>query len=313
MNRAPGALALIALTTLAALAGPSRAGAQTPGYGPTVLDVVTSPRTIALGGSWAVNAGTPDLLFANPALISVFGSRGDRGAGLLGSMGRWGGEGSAASLAGGGEWFGGGIALGARAFEADDGAPLGSPSEGESQWAGTVGYGREVLGVHLGASATLFRARVQEVSSTGGSFDVGAAAEAFDIMFSLAATNLGPDMSLDGEKIPLPYRITLAANSERTWVGPFDIGGAAAVAYRADGEWIPSAGIEVAWWPVVGRTFVGRAGYRRVPTGTAESWTVGAAFEGDRLGLEWAYQPYDGSAPGGADYPSAHFLGIRWR
>ena len=127
------------------------------------------------------------------------------------------------------------------------------------------------------------------------------------VTVGVSAQNLGPDLKMSGESVSLPQRYTLGATSERTWVGPLDLAGTAAVTYRVDGQWIPAAGLEIAWWPLAGRTLVGRLGYRRIPDSvSARDWTAGAAFEGDNLSLEYAYQEYDG-------YDAAHHIGVRWR
>jgi len=287
------------VTLLFLLAGLAPVSAQVPGYGPTLLDLVPNVRAISLGHTYSLASTEAQLLFANPARLTDI-------SGVQGSLGSWGGDATLASVAGGGEWLGGGLAFGLRVMEAGEQSSIGTQADGESHWAGTLGYAREVFGFDLGVSGHVFRSRVGAVASTGGAFDLGVAKEVFDITFGLSATNFGPDLQMNGEKIPLPYRVTLGAGTDRAWVGPLDVGGAAAVSYRPDGEWIPSAGVEVAWWPVRGRTFVARGGLRRVPTGSAQPWTLGAGFEGDRVELSYAYQGDDG-------YEAAHHIGIRWR
>jgi len=57
---------------------------------------------------------------------------------------------------------------------------------------------------------------------------------------------------------------------------------------------------------VIGRTFTGRVGFRRVPDDSASPVTVGLGFTGDSFTIEYGFEDFDG--PG-----AAHRLGIRWR
>jgi hypothetical protein len=66
-------------------------------------------------------------------------------------------------------------------------------------------------------------------------------------------------------------------------------------------------GLEVGYWPVNGRTFVGRVGYRyRSDDFTACPLTFGAAFLGDNISLEYAYQGFDDGDP-------SHRFSVGWR
>jgi hypothetical protein len=277
-----------------------------------VLDLPASTRALGMGTAYFLAGNESDLLFANPALLTD-------ATGFQISGSTWGLESFAGRASGAGEWLGGGLGFGLRVLEygatsdrsevvaGDEGQLLGEGRFGAGQLAATLGYGREFGPVKVGASGHLIRDRLSSSGSTTAAFDVGVATELFDVTVGLSAQNLGPRMDLAGESIPLPQRFSLGASSPRAWVGPLDIAGTAAVTYRVDGTWIPAAGVEVAWWPIVGRTIVGRAGYRHVPDGSmARSWTAGGALEGDRISFEYAYQGYE-------DFEAAHHLGIRLR
>ena len=83
--------------------------------------------------------------------------------------------------------------------------------------------------------------------------------------------------------------------------------GAGHVTRETNGTVTPGGGIDVSWWPVQGRRFVGRVGVRRVPDDDPlRMWTLGAAFEGDEIVLEYAYQDSE-------DEGALHRLGVRWR
>ena len=61
------------------------------------------------------------------------------------------------------------------------------------------------------------------------------------------------------------------------------------------------------YWPVNGRTFVGRVGYRyRSNDFTANPFTFGGAFMGDDIILEYSYQGFETGDP-------SHRFGIGWR
>lgn len=277
-----------------------------------VLDLPANTRALGMGTAYSLAGSESDLLFANPALLTD-------ATGFQISGSTWGLNSFAGRASGAGEWLGGGLGFGLRVLEygatsdrsgvvaGDEGQLLEEGRFGAGQLAATVGYGREVGPVKVGASGHLIRDRLASAGSTTAAFDVGVATRISDVTVGISAQNLGPRMDLAGESIPLPQRFTLGASSPRAWVGPLDIAGSAAVTYRVDGSWIPVAGLEVAWWPVVGRTIVGRAGYRHVPDeSAARKWTAGGALEGDRISFEYAYQGYDG-------FEAAHHLGIRLR
>ena len=154
------------------------------------------------------------------------------------------------------------------------------------------------------------------MNSRQGAFDVGASIQVgryrsdatlpSSFRFGLGVQNLGPDLNVDGSKLGLAQRVTAGASFQRWLVGPLDLGASAALSREADGTWIPALGGEVAWWPVTGRTFIGWIGIRRVEDGPSKKVTFGAAFRGDALGLEYAFQGFDG-------FGGAHRLGISWR
>lgn len=313
---APAAFPVRALAAACLLLGigiqPGSGVAQAPGRGPMVLDLPANTRALGLGTAYFLSGGESELLFANPALLPDV-------SGFQMSGGTWGLESFTARASGAGEWLGGGLGFGVRALEygatsnqssvvaGDETQLLEEGDYGAGQLAATVGYGREVGPVKVGAAAHLVRDRLDGAGATTAAFDLGVAAEISRFTVGLVAQNLGPKMDLADESIALPERYTLGVSSGRAWVGPLDLAGTAAVTYRVDGTWIPAGGVEVAWWPVRGRTVVGRVGIRHVPDeSVAQAWTVGGAFEGDLISLEYAFQGYDG-------YDGAHHVGIRLR
>lgn len=88
--------------------------------------------------------------------------------------------------------------------------------------------------------------------------------------------------------------------------GPLDFGMAAEISRRADGEFLAGGGIELGYYPVVGRNFVGRVGFRNVPEGEAKPFSVGGSYWGDDLVVEWGWHPIDGNG-------GMHTLSVGWR
>ncbi|NNM34062.1 MAG: hypothetical protein HKO53_13395, partial [Gemmatimonadetes bacterium] len=127
---------------------------------------------------------------------------------------------------------------------------------------------------------------------------------------ALSVQNLGPALESDGvspgQDLPLAKRVALGAFSRRYPLGPLDLGGAAQLARTGQGDIEVGGGLEIAWWPVAGRTFVGRIGGRHTGDGTASPVTFGAGFAGDRIRLDYAFQGYD-------SVDGAHSFGLAFR
>jgi hypothetical protein len=81
---------------------------------------------------------------------------------------------------------------------------------------------------------------------------------------------------------------------------------AAAISRWEDGTVVPHAGIEFAYWPVSGRTFIGRIGIRYIEDSDIRPLTLGAGFVGDRIGIDYGVQGYDGAR-------AVHRVGVRLR
>ena len=135
---------------------------------------------------------------------------------------------------------------------------------------------------------------------------MGLAKDVGDVTIGLAAQNLGTGLHIDSSNLPLPHRITLGASLQSQQVGPLDLVATAAVSRRRDAQIVPASGVEISYWPIRGRTFIGRVGIRRVPNGGASAISFGAAFTGDAITVEYAFQEFDGSG-------AAHRVGLRWR
>jgi len=289
--------------------------AQSLDRGPLLLELPASTRAMALGNAFQLAYRDSDAIFYNAGRIG-------RAEGLVGSVQRFSERGTHLTLSAGQSWFGGGVALGIQTltYEATPNGPTGVldlPADeaslrdaGDSGIAETVisgGYGRTVLGLEMGVVGKYVEQRIDGRKASSLAADLGVAASAGPLTLGLSAQNLGPGLSFRGRDIPLPTRFTLGASSESAMVGPLDLAATTALSYRLDGDLVPSVGLEVAYWPINGRTFIGRVGYRHRPD-EYSAWpvTFGGAFMGDDIILEYAFQGFDEGDP-------SHRFSIGWR
>ena len=292
--------------------------AQTRDRGPLVLELASSTRAAALGNAFALGFRDSDALFYQPGLLN-------QAQGQKASFQRFGANGTLTGLSAARSWFGGGVALGVQhlTYEAPldpaptvddilllpaDEATLRDPgTRGASETALSVGYGKTVMGARFGAVGKYVEQRLGTMKASSVALDLGLAASPGPLTVGLAVQNIGPGLSLGGGEIPLPTRFSLGASSQTTPVGPLDLSASTALAYRLDGDLIPSVGVEVGYWPVNGRTFVGRVGYRYLSENfSAVPFTFGGAFWGDDIILEYAFQGFEEGDP-------THRFGIGWR
>jgi hypothetical protein len=244
---------------------------------------------------------------------------------MAGSVQRYGSVATLVGLSAGTSWWEGSVALGVRflsyggeagilvepedilALPDDPGSLREDGDAGVSETVVSLGYAQELLGLRMGIVGKLLEQRFGHLNAATAALDLGVAASPGPVTVALSVQNLGPELEMGEVDIPLPLRYTLGAGSGRAPVGPLDLAASAAVTYRTSGDVIPAAGLEVSYWPVTGRTFVGRVGYRHLP----DHWsncpvTFGAAFEGDDLVLEYAYEGFDSGDP-------AHRVTVSWR
>lgn len=292
-------------------AGPEIARAQSPDHGPLVLELPASTRALALGGAFYTVGGDSDAVFFNPALL-------EGGGGVGAAMQRFGTASLFGTVSGATEWSSASVAVGVQllSYGAPDGGMavlshdaqslFTSGGTGTSEVAISVGYAREIVGIRAGITGKLVDQRLGGYHDATGAVDVGVATNVGPARIGLAVQNLGPGLTLGETEAALPARVTVGAATQALPVGPLDLGWSAAVSREADGAVVPGAGMEVAYWPVRGRTFTARVGLRRAREGFGHPVSFGGAFNGDRLALDYAYQPYD-------DGRSAHRFGVSWR
>jgi hypothetical protein len=308
MRRLPAACLAV---LLGALCTAPAAEAQEP-HGMLVLEVPASTRAFALGGAFPLASSDADALFHAPAFSSTL-----RGFALGG--GWWSSRAMSLSLSGGAEWWGGALSAGLQTLEYEAGdVAHGNPTAAEallgaggaqriSERVATLGYAHRIWKLEVSVAAKLLDLRAGDASVQGPAFDVAVGRAVGPVRLVVAGQHLGPALEEDGRDLALPARASLTGATRSFPIGPLDIGAAATVAVREDGTVLPGGGIEVGYWPVVGRTFLLRAGVRGAEGG-ATPCTLGFGFAGDEIALDYAYAPYE-------DSPTSrvHRLSVRLR
>jgi hypothetical protein len=287
-------LTLFAVATLA----PRSTAAQAPGHVPLVLELPASTRAMALGEAYPMAGRSSEAVFYQPALV-----QGASGFGL--DLQTWSAGASAATASAAVAWFGGSVAIGLQALQygatAADVRELPGGQDALFQLGQVPGSERGVVG-------KLVEEHIADERDATGAVDLGAATSVGPLTVGLTAQNLGPDMGFASGTVPLPRRFTLGVGGYTRQVGPLDVGFAgAAVTRRADGKVVAGAGLEVGYWPIIGRTFVARVGVHSVPEGVGSPFTFGFAYQGDNLVLQTAYERF-------ADLGEATWrFGVGWR
>ncbi|MFQ5537198.1 MAG: hypothetical protein ACE5GJ_07065 [Gemmatimonadota bacterium] len=319
----PGTAAVVLLASLPSCRVQAQDGPGTPApasvqqetadppQAPLVLTLPASVRAMGLGNAYMMNSGHADGVFYHPALVAGAGGWGIQ-------VQSFGGQATSMSASAAGEWLGGSAAIGLQVLQhgADGGETLalsagapglfGSGVEPLSEAIASMAYAREIFGVRVGVTGKLLDERVGIARDRSALLDVGIAADAGPLVVGLSALNLGKDLSLGGETAAVPTRIALGVGAYGQPVGPLDVGISLTTSYE-DGWLGAGGGLEVGYWPVLGRTFVGRVGLRRVRDDGGSPLTVGGAYWRDDLVLEWAMWPR-----GGRIGSAAHRFAIRW-
>ncbi len=286
--------------------------------GPLVLELPASTRALAMGGAFPLGDQNLGAIFHHPGVLS-------QSRGFEASLQRFGPNSTLASFSAGQSWLSGGVALGVQtltygapatppvggddvlALPADEGSLRQDGPVAASEVVFSAGYGRRVMGVQTGVVGKLIQQRFGPLRASTAAADLGVSFSPGPLTVGLAAQNLGPGLTLGGREVPLPVRFTLGAFSRRAPLGPLDLAAAGAVTYRLDGDVVPQGGVEVTYWPVTGRTFVGWVGYRHLPAErSALPLTLGAGFFGDNIVLEYSFQGFESGDP-------SHSFGIGWR
>ncbi len=278
------------------------------GYGSLVLQVPASVEAAAFGNAPNLFGGSADLIFYAPGLIG-------RSSGVTGSAQLDHGEAVLFTAAGRGSVGLGDFALGLQTlrYSGDGLTPspdmqgvLGHNMDNEySELAASLGYGRSILGLDAGAVLTYTESSLGALRGQSVLVSLGVARELGPLLVAFSARHLGRDPQLS-ETTKIPREFALGASTRQVWIGELDMLATAEMRVRRDGEVIPAGGVELSYWPVTGYTFRLRFGAERVVADERSPYTFGAAFTGDAITLEYAFQSF-GTAR------AAHRLGLSFR
>ena len=288
---------------------PSELGAQAPERAPVVLGLGSGARALGLGGAFQPDAGDADAVFVNPALAAQAG-------GFALGWQRFDAESTMFSLSTASDWYGGGVFGGVQVLDWTGAAPgqypggvdplLGEGGPGGSEMALTVGYGRSLFGLRAGVGAKYLVQRVGASNAATVALDLGLARQLGPGWLHLTGRNLGAPTTWGDTDVDLPTEVALGWGAYGQPIGPLDLGAAVEVSRRADGELLAGGGLEFGYWPVRGRTFVGRIGLRRVPEGEAAPVSFGGSYWGDALVIDYGFHPVDGT-------DGIHRITLGWR
>lgn len=284
------------MVALAGFAGPL----QAQGRAPIVLSVPVDTRAAALGDAFVNASGDAAGLFYNPALVG-------RGGGFALGRSWYGSEGALTQAAAATSSGGRGLAVGVRSLSygaasqpfpatvplASSQAELFGPGTAVQEQVGTVAGAMRLFGFQVGLAANLLEVRAGTERAAGAMFDVGVAQSMGPVVLGLAAQGLGRRIVLgDGTALryDAPVHATLTAATRRATLGPLDVDAAAAMS-AWDGYFAAGGGMELSYWPVIGRTFTARFGFRHDDDGTRP--TFGAAIQLDDVGFAWAFEHFD--------------------
>lgn len=292
--------------------------------GMLVLESPASTEAMAYGNTPYLFSTESGVMFYAPALIP-------RASGVTAGVHRYGAVGTQATLSGAGNGLGGGFAIGMQymRYGSEPGLPVARDSQsvaldvgsiGVTEFVGSLGYGRQVFGLRSGIVVKYIEQSLDQSGDRTVAFDVGVAGDIGPFMINLAGQNLGSDLEIVNAPCPgcavgpapdttvaeLPMQVVGGISLDDFQVGPFDMFVTARTTRRRDGQFIPAGGVEISYWPVTGYTFRLRGGLQRVVGDARTPFTFGAAFTGDNITVEYAFQGFDAAG-------NAHRFGVRWR
>ena len=302
MMFAPFAFALFAVT---------QAAAQTPASLPISTQLPASVRAAGLGNAYVLSSPDADAIFYNVALM-------DDGRGVAGSMSRFGPGSRLLTAAGSIAWSKGGLGFAASSlvFSAPS-IGSGALARGEDRlWqegsvtaaeqVALVSYARTVKGFRIGGAGKLIDQRAGEERSVSGAADLGVARALGPVTLGFSARDLGASAEYESLESRMPTTFTAAAATRSRPLGPLDVTLAGSSSWRRADFHSAGGGVEISYWPISGRTFTARVGYRWIDNSDLAPPTLGIGFTGDRISIDYAFERID-------DGRSTHRLGLRLR
>ena len=273
--------ALVAAMVTGAVATRAQAQSSAPDqrerYAPLILKLPATARVLSLGGA-QVALRDVDAVFGNPALVGT-------GTGLAVSAERYESGATAGQFASSSTIGPLGIGVGVQLLDAGPRYGL-FPAESEvltrASAVGTTSLAASVAAsltwkqIRWGVAATYVEERVTDDRARGVVFDI---------------QHLGPRLDVAGRREALPAQLAIGIATAPKGFGKWvDVGGAAELDVRRDGELFPRGGVEISYSPIEGVTFTGRAGGRRPQLREERPVTAGAGFTVDRFTLDYGWE-----------------------
>lgn len=278
--------------------------------GPMALRVPASARALSMGNVGLVS-NDADALFYNPALL--FNARG-----MAVSMQRYGSFGTAGALANvmtaGSLNIGVGVQVldwSAQPLSYRELTRLGATALGDSggvpasSVAATLGIAKSIRGHRVGVSAKYVADRFGATDDGTVAFDVGMMGPSFGPgNLTFVVQNIGQGLRIGGAEGKLPTRAGAGWGGSNGFE-KFDVGFQTQLTVDRDGFVRPAGGVEVAYVPIDGVSFVARTGLRMPREADESPATGGVGITLDRFSLDYAIEPFLGGRS------VSHRVGIR--
>jgi hypothetical protein len=293
---------------------PSLARAQASSSPVVLLELPASTRALALGNAFVAAGADEAAIFYNPAQLKVAPRI---SAGL--SVQQWLASSTLAAAAAAMHLWRGTAGVGLQVLDYGSserafGDPLsggfGADAPGSTVSAGdfvaSVAYAVALGGVRVGATAKYVSQRLVDQSGGAVAGDFGAAFDVRGATVGASVQNVGGEISLAGDRRPLPRTLNMGTAIPVRGVGPVDLLGTVEVRHTRDGKTEPLGGLEVSYIAPGDVMILGRVGALARPQGAAISpVSFGAGLRSHHLALDYAYE--------GSDILGAmHRVGVRW-
>jgi hypothetical protein len=257
-----------------------------------------SARASGLGNAYLVSSPDADAIFYNVALM-------DDARGVAGSISRFGSAAQVISAAGSVAWLRGGLGFGVSSLSSNGSSAdvTGLTSREDRLWqrgsvvasehVAMVSYARTLFGFRVGGAGKLIDQRAGAEDSLTGAADLGVARTLGPVTLGFSARNLGPKFEYATTEVQLPTTYTANAATRTRPLGPVDVALAGFSSWLRGDFHSTGGGVEVSYWPISGRTFTARIGYRWIENSDLSPPTLGFGYSSDRIGIDYAFEGID--------------------
>ena len=290
--------ALRSLVTLAAIGFAAPAEAQDAVTLPLSPQLPASTRASGLGNAYLVSSPDADAIFYNVALM-------DDARGVAGSLSRFGSAAQFISAAGSVAWLRGGLGFAVSSLSSNGSSAdvTGVTSREDRLWQrgnvvaseqiAMVSYARTLFGFRVGGAGKVIDQRVGDEDSLSGAADLGVARALGPVTLGFSARNLGPGFDYSATEVQLPTTYTANAATRTRPLGPLDFAVAGFSSWLRGDFHSAGGGVELSYWPISGRTFTTRIGYRWIEDADLAPPAIGVGYSSDRIGIDYAFERID--------------------